>query len=1166
MTIEEVFLAVLEITEENARKKYLDEACGDDANFRKEIEGLLAAHHQSGRFLDVPVAEQIQADSSPPESQPSAPGRGTPERDELGITLDGKYKLIECIGEGGMGRVFLARQVAPLLREVAVKVVKTGMDSKAILARFDAERQALAIMDHPNIAKVLDAGTTSTGQPYFVMELVRGLPITKFCDEQKLTPRQRLELFVPVCQAIQHAHQKGIIHRDIKPSNVLVASSEERAMPKVIDFGVAKAVVGSTPSEQSMMTGFGAVVGTPEYMSPEQASLDNLDIDTRSDVYSLGVLLYELLTGTTPVDHKSLIRSGLLEVLRIVREVEAPKPSEKLSSVDNLPNVAANRGMEPAHLSKSMKGELDWVVLKALEKDRTRRYETASALGRDVQRYLADEFVEARPPSRNYRFKKFVRRHRGSVLTATLLLLTLVGGTLGTTWGLVKSQQNETVALAAAAEEKTAKEREKAQRLVAENTRARTLEVLDAMVSEVTGDSLATQKEISAEQKKFLQSVLGYYQELRSEKGEDEASLRRQAQAARQVGKIEYRLGRKQEAAAAIRLARDSFASLAADFPNTSEFRQELARCHIAQGHLFVDLGQRDEALEHYRNGLTIQQKLVTEFPNVAEYRSDLAQGHANFGSLLFELGQVVAASQQFQSGLVILEKLAADFPDVLEYRRDLARSHYNLGNLVNSSGQRQAALQHYQKALELQEKLATDSPAVGVYRQELARTHNNLGNLLNKLGQLSLAQEQNRKAIAIQEKLVTDFPTIALYRASLALSYDNQATMLDGPAQRSTKMELYRKAMALQQKLVTDFPTIPLYRANLALSQQGLGQLLAEDGECAEGEASYRQGLLTQEKLAAEFPTVPAYRQDLARSHYNLGIMLDENTRLAAAEEQYRMGLALQEKLAAEFPANPAYLQELARSHNKLGILLKARGQFEMANEQHRLGLGIREKLVDLFPDVLHYRLELGGSYCNYGNTQRDVGNPAESVSWYKKGIQCLQPLHEKDPRDPLAKQFLRNSHAGRAQAHHRLGQYVEALADWDRTLLLTPTAQQPSFRPGRVASLLGAGRVTEALSEVAELTRSSQWNAAQWYSFACVYAVASGKTPDKKTEYGDRAMLLLQTAVNAGFKNTAHMKEDTDLDSLRDREDFQKLVATLETKDAKTPSKMAPKPQGKE
>jgi len=446
-----LFLAASALANPMERAALLDRECGGDAELRARVEALLRANDAA------PLPTVDSADGQPGTEDYADPTA------HVGAILAGKYKLIEEIGEGGMGSVFMAQQTEPVKRAVAVKVIKAGMDSKAVLARFEAERQALAMMDHPNIAKVLDAGTTEGGRPFFVMELVKGMPITRYCDEHKLTPRQRLELFLPVCQAIQHAHQKGIIHRDVKPSNVLVAMYDDRPVPKVIDFGVAKAA-GQALTDKTLMTGFGALVGTPEYMSPEQASLNNLDIDTRSDVYSLGVLLYELLTGTTPVDKKSLGKAALLEVLRVVREVEAPRPSAKLSSIDTLPSVAANRGTEPAKLSRLMKGELDWLVMKALEKDRTRRYDTANGLARDIQRYLADEVVEARPPSVGYRVSKFVRRHKGQVIAAGLVLLALLAGITGTTFGLFRAEaarrgeaQQRAAAEKAAAAERLAK-------------------------------------------------------------------------------------------------------------------------------------------------------------------------------------------------------------------------------------------------------------------------------------------------------------------------------------------------------------------------------------------------------------------------------------------------------------------------------------------------------------------------------------------------------------------------------------------------------------------------------------------------------------------------------------------------------------------------------------
>jgi serine/threonine protein kinase/tetratricopeptide (TPR) repeat protein len=420
---------------------YVAAACVGDTELRRQVEHFLQVHREAGSFLERPPGGLGATGAFLPlaaeEAAALAEGAGT---------VIGPYKLIEVIGEGGMGTVWMAQQAAPVKRLVALKVIKPGMDSRQVLARFEAERQALALMDHPSIAKVLDAGATPAGRPYFVMELVKGVPITKYCDEQRLTPRERLALFIPVCQAIQHAHQKGIIHRDVKPSNVLVALYDAKPVPKVIDFGVAKAA-GQQLTERTLVTGFGAVVGTLEYMSPEQAELNQLDIDTRSDIYSLGVLLYELLTGTTPLDRRRLREAPFAEVLRQIREAEPPRPSTRLAeSKDTLPAISARRQTEPAKLTRLVRGELDWVVMKALEKDRNRRYESANALATDVQRYLADEPVQAGPPGVAYRLRKFLRRNRGPVLALGLIFLLLVAGIVGTTLGLVRALAAEGLA------------------------------------------------------------------------------------------------------------------------------------------------------------------------------------------------------------------------------------------------------------------------------------------------------------------------------------------------------------------------------------------------------------------------------------------------------------------------------------------------------------------------------------------------------------------------------------------------------------------------------------------------------------------------------------------------------------------------------------------------
>ncbi len=1032
MNEETLFQELLSLPPEE-RAAFLEQACEGRAELLAAALALLAAHEKSGNILDRPPdpttvsrlgLDQPAAtlDETPGPDDASAAATETadyPTKSEVGTVIAGRYTLQEKIGEGGMGEVWAAKQTEPVKRRVALKLIKTGMDSRAVLQRFEQERQALAMMDHPNIAKVLDGGLTPTGQPFFVMELVNGLPLTKFCDEARLTPRERLELFVPICQAVQHAHQKGIVHRDLKPANILVTIIDGKPIPKVIDFGVAKAT-GGRLTDESLSTQFGAVIGTLEYMSPEQAGFSGVDIDTRADIYSLGVILYELLTGLRPIDGKRLRNAALTEMIRIIQEEEPSKPSTRLSTEESLPSLAALRQIEPRKLMAMLRGELDWVVMKCLEKHRERCYETANALARDIQRYLADGAVEARPPSAGYRFKKFLLRHRGPVLAATLLLLALVGGIVGTTFGMIRADRaradeakqrgiaeaNEAKAVVAAEAERAAKDREAEQRAKAEKARDRTRQARDDMTSSVTGDSLTTQKEISDEQKKFLTEVLTYYQEFAGEKADDEASRARTALAAGRVATIESRLGRRDESAAACRLALDGYATLAAEFPAVPKYRRYLGFSYHNLGHLLFHLGKRPEAEEQYRKALAIREKLVAELP-------------------------------------------AAPL-----YRRDLAASHNSLGLLLTDLGKRPAAEEQHRKALAIREKLVAELPAVPEHREDLAQSHNNLGVLLIRLGKGPEAEEQNRKAVALQKKLV------------------------------------------------------------------------------------------------AEFPAVPRYRNDLAGSHNNLGNVLIDLRQRPEAEEQFRSAAAIQEKLAADFPAVPDHLKALAVGHSNLGILLNELGKRPEAEVQYRKALAIQGKLVAEFPAVPQYRVDLGASYCNFGRLVRDGGQPAESLAWFEKAVRTLKAVYEQEHLLVDARQFLRNSHWNRAVAYDRLRKFTEAIKDWDKAIELSPVAEQPGLRAARAATRLQAGQVDGAVAEVDELTKNASWPAAYWYNFARLCAVASGKSADKQREYADRAMDLLRNAVKAGWSDAAHMAKDTDLDAIRGREDFKKLIEKLAAK----------------
>jgi eukaryotic-like serine/threonine-protein kinase len=897
--MQEIFLAAVERHRPEEWDAYLDQACADD-ELRRQVKLLLKAHLEAG---SVPgAAAQERGQTAAYQTAAEAPGH-----------VIGSYKLLEEIGEGGMGTVWMAQQTEPVKRLVAVKLIKAGMDSRQVIARFEAERQALALMDHPHIAKVLDGGTTSAGRPYFVMELVKGVPLTKYCDEHRLTPKQRLELFVPVCQAVQHAHQKGIIHRDLKPSNVLVALYDGQPVPKVIDFGIAKAT-GQLLTEKTLVTGFGAIVGTLEYMSPEQAELNQLDIDTRSDIYSLGVLLYELLTGTTPLEKKRLKEAALLEVLRLIREEEPPRPSTRLSeSTESLPSISAQRQMEPAKLTKLVRGELDWIVMKALEKDRNRRYESASAFAADVQRYLADEPVQACPPSAGYRLRKFVRRHKRPVLAASIIVFLCAAAIAGTTTGLVQ---------ALAAERRALTERDEK-----EEARRQTRQTLNTMTDEVVEELLGRQLELTEEHRAFLKKMLAYHAEFAAAKADDPLGRQGRAQGYSRVGLLHHRLGEYQDAETAYREALALANQLAKDFPDQPDFRRDLAASYAGLGNLLRDTGRPKEAEGAYRDALNLHQQLAATAPDRPDFRQVRAKCQLNLGILLSDMGRPEKAEAAYRDALALLTQLAAELPLRADVRQELALGHLNLGIVFQDTDRPKLAEAAYRDALTIFAKLATEFPRRSDFRMNLATSHSNLGVLLRATDRSEEAEAAYRDALALRKQLAADFPHRPDVRNDLAMSHTNLANLLRAAGRLEKAEAAYRDALALWKQLAAEFPQRPEFRRALAQGHANLGNLLRATGRLKEAEAAFADALALHQQLGADFQQVSDYHNDLAGTLGWLANLKQQRGAFPAAVALLEQALPHHQAALKANSRNPVYrefyrnyLETLAQSHLGLG------------------------------------------------------------------------------------------------------------------------------------------------------------------------------------------------------------------------------------------------------
>jgi serine/threonine protein kinase/tetratricopeptide (TPR) repeat protein len=875
-----IFDAAVELATAAERAAYLDAACGQDAQLRAEVDGLLRHDNVAGSFLNLSARPSPQATVDEPAV-----------RERPGAVI-GPYRLLEQIGEGGFGVVFMAEQQQPVRRKVALKVVKPGMDSRQVVARFEAERQALALMDHPNIAKVLDGGETVSGRPYFVMDLVKGLPVTDYCDQNQLSTRERLGLFVSVCQAVQHAHQKGVIHRDIKPSNVLVTVQDGVPLAKVIDFGIAKAL-GQPLTDKTLFTGFAQLVGTPLYMSPEQAALSNADVDTRSDVYSLGVLLYELLTGATPFDGERFRRVGYDEMRRIIREEEPPKPSTRISTLGQAATtISTQRKTDPRRLSRLFRGELDWVVMKALEKDRSRRYESASAFAADVQRYLHDQPVLACPPSAWYRFSKFARRHRAALGIGAVVVSAAILGVIGLAVNnalVTRQKEQKEAALGRAVQEKAR----------ADANLARARDAVREYLLKTSDSPLLKTADFHSLRKELLETAIPFYQEFARQAQDDPDLEVVRGRAYRDLGLLRRELGDPERGLTELAEAENIFRRLAGTFPDNPGHARDLAETLLNRGVLLAQLGRVEQAGGSFRQALDIAEPLASQHPTVPEYRAALAATASNLGELFWETGRYTKAETALRRAVALRRELVEEQPGLLQPREELAESWINLGVVQQARRQLVPAEEAFRKALEALDpdtlrKLPGGSPMPVKDEQTRAHAFNNLALMERQMGRFAAADQANGAALAIKERLADTFTSIPEYRQDLARAYNNRGILLADLGRRDEAQVAYEKAVQIYERLAANLPGTPSYAVELAGTYKNLGQLIGDGGHIEESLPWLTKAVDILERAYQQDGRLIKARESLCLAHWSRAMSLAGLRRFQPALRDWDRALEL--------------------------------------------------------------------------------------------------------------------------------------------------------------------------------------------------------------------------------------------------------------------------------
>ncbi len=914
MNAEQVFLAAVERRDPRERRAYLDEVLAADPELRDEVESLLRSHESAGSFLSRPAIDL-------PEVPRELLSGDVPDAGQM----IGPYRVERLLGEGGMGIVLVASQEQPVRRRVALKLIRPGLSHQRVLDRFEAERQALALMDHPHIARILDAGVYAKrcqepfletvpdtfSQPYFVMELIEGLPITAYADQHRLTAQQRLELMIPVCEAVQHAHQKGIIHRDLKPSNVLVAEVDGRPVPKIIDFGVAKAI-GHRLADLSIHTGFGQVVGTLEYMSPEQAGPNAQDIDTRTDIYALGVLLYELLTGSTPVNRKQLGEAAFAEVIRVIREVEPQKPSTRISSIDEAPSVAACRNTEPGRLSSFVRGDLDWIAMKALDKDRARRYQSAHELAEDLQRFLRSEPVLAGPPSATYRLRKFLRRNRVPAALAGLALLALVGGTVGTTIGMLRARdesRQKSAALEQVRTENAEKTRalaaEQAARTEADASTERAVLALQTLTDEAIDRLMASEPELSAANRDFLNQIVDQLGQFTQATDNSVKARVVQADGLNQIGNLKAQLGDYAGAIAAFRQSIAIWEPLCEERKDKPDYRRGMGD---AWSNLGINLA-RDQQFEPseqaHRKAIAIHDALAAELPDNRNYRKNSANVRNSFGVMLKDVQRNAETVEQYAEAIKIYEQVLADLPDDFPTLNDLSNVQNNYAIELFLAGKVDESIAAFEELIKVRQRLAGLPDADPGSRYLLAMTMFNLAMVLEEKGRADEAIPWLEKGDPVVAAVVADFPAVVEYRDGHANLLNLLATLYSAKKQNDAGIAVCERAVQLLGQLVREFPE----RADVAARQAQVYSLLAIARERNEDSAGCRDaflaGLVAAKTATERQPDDADYQFQLANLHVFAATRLEKAGESAAAAEHWASARPVLESLLAKDPAN---------------------------------------------------------------------------------------------------------------------------------------------------------------------------------------------------------------------------------------------------------------------